>query len=67
MGYKVELPRSLSFFSVLGLSFAVMTVSVGESVTLSIGLTNGGPVTITGPQCWQTRSGHLQLLGPPDG
>jgi amino acid permease (GABA permease) len=46
MGYKAELPRSLSFFSVLGLSFAIMAVPVGESVTLSIGLTNGGPVTI---------------------
>jgi amino acid permease (GABA permease) len=46
MGYKAELPRSLSFFSVLGLSFAIMAVPTGESVTLSIGLTNGGPVTI---------------------
>jgi amino acid permease (GABA permease) len=46
MGYKAELPRSLSFFSVLGLSFAIMGVPVGESTTLSIGLINGGPVTI---------------------
>jgi amino acid permease (GABA permease) len=46
MGYKAELPRSLSFFSVLGLSFAIMGVPYGESVTLSIGLTSGGPVTI---------------------
>lgn len=46
MGYKAELPRSLSFFSVLGLSFAIMAVPFGESVTLSIGLTDGGPVTI---------------------
>ena len=46
MGYKAELPRSLSFFSVLGLSFAIMAVPSGESVTLSIGLTDGGPVTI---------------------
>lgn len=46
MGYKAELPRSLSFFAVLGLSFAIMAVPGGESVTLSIGLTNGGPVTI---------------------
>ncbi|CAF2925168.1 unnamed protein product [Rotaria sp. Silwood2] len=46
MGYKAELPRSLSFFSVLGLSFAIIAVPFGESVTLSIGLTNGGPVTI---------------------
>ncbi|CAF1133221.1 unnamed protein product [Rotaria magnacalcarata] len=46
MGYKAELPRSLSFFSVLGLSFAIMAVPFGESTTLSIGLTNGGPVTI---------------------
>ncbi|CAF3121790.1 unnamed protein product [Rotaria sp. Silwood2] len=46
MGYKAELPRSLSFFSVLGLSFAIMAVPSGESVTLSIGLKDGGPVTI---------------------
>ncbi|CAF3692167.1 unnamed protein product [Rotaria sp. Silwood1] len=46
MGYKAELPRSLSFFSVLGLSFAIIAVPFGESTTLSIGLTNGGPVTI---------------------
>ena len=45
-GYKSELPRSLSFFSILGLSFAIMGVPTGESVTLSIGLTDGGPVTI---------------------
>ncbi|CAF3977867.1 unnamed protein product, partial [Adineta steineri] len=45
MGYKAELPRSLSFFSVLGLSFAIMAVPAGESVTLNIGLTDGGPVT----------------------
>ncbi|CAF1391662.1 unnamed protein product, partial [Rotaria sordida] len=31
MGYKAELPRSLSFFSVLGLSFAIMAVPFGES------------------------------------
>ena len=46
MGYKSELPRSLSFVSVLGLSFAIMAVPFGESTTLSIGLTCGGPVTI---------------------
>ncbi|CAF1107087.1 unnamed protein product [Adineta ricciae] len=46
MGYKSELPRSLSFFSVLGLSFAIMAVPFGESTTLTIGLTDGGPVTI---------------------
>ena len=46
MGYKAELPRTLSFFSVLGLSFAIMGVPGGESVTLTISLTNGGPVTI---------------------
>lgn len=46
MGYKSSLPRSLSFFSILGLSFAIMAVPFGESVTLSIGLTDGGPVTI---------------------
>jgi len=46
MGYKAELPRSLSFFSVLGLSFAIMAVPFGESATLTIGLTDGGPVTI---------------------
>ncbi|CAF3939592.1 unnamed protein product, partial [Adineta steineri] len=31
MGYKSELRRSLSFFSVLGLSFAIMAVPFGES------------------------------------
>ncbi len=46
MGYKAELPRSLSFFAVLGLSFATIAVPFGESTTLSIGLTDGGPVTI---------------------
>ncbi|UJR17351.1 hypothetical protein I4U23_004246 [Adineta vaga] len=46
MGYKSELPRTLSFFSVLGLSFAIMAVPTGESATLTIGLTDGGPVTI---------------------
>lgn len=46
MGYKAELPRSLSFFSVLGLSFAIIAVPFGESTTLTIGLINGGPVTI---------------------
>lgn len=33
MGYKSELPRSLSMFSVLGLSFAIMAVPFGESTT----------------------------------
>lgn len=46
MGYKSELPRSLSMFSVLGLSFAIMAVPFGESTTLSYGLINGGAVTI---------------------
>lgn len=46
MGYKSELPRTLSMFSVLGLSFAIMAVPFGESTTLSYGLINGGPVTI---------------------
>jgi amino acid permease (GABA permease) len=46
MGYQAELSRSLSFFSVLGLSVAIMAVPFGESATLSIGLTDGGPVTI---------------------
>ena len=46
MGYKAELPRALSMFSILGLSFAIMAVPFGESTTMSIGLTDGGPVTI---------------------
>ncbi|BFZ63679.1 hypothetical protein YB2330_004811 [Saitoella coloradoensis] len=46
LGYKQELPRSLSYFSILGLSFAIMAVPFGLSTTLSIGLTDGGPVTI---------------------
>lgn len=41
-----ELPRSLSFLSILGLSFSILGVPFGLSTTLSIGLTDGGPVTI---------------------
>ncbi|BFZ53701.1 hypothetical protein PYCC9005_000731 [Savitreella phatthalungensis] len=46
MGYKAELPRTLSMFSILGLSFAIMAVPFGLSTTMTIGLTDGGPVTI---------------------
>ncbi|KAG9075288.1 hypothetical protein FS749_013045, partial [Ceratobasidium sp. UAMH 11750] len=46
MGYKQELPRSLSMISILGLSFAIMAVPFGTSTTLALALTDGGPVTI---------------------
>ena len=46
LGYTSELPRRLSLFSVLGLSFAIMAVPYGLSTTMLYGLTNGGPVTI---------------------
>ncbi|KAH9884419.1 gaba permease [Xylariomycetidae sp. FL2044] len=46
MGYKSELPRSLSMLSVLGLSFAIMAVPYGLSTTFYITLYNGQSVTI---------------------
>ena len=46
MGYKSELPRSLSMLSVLGLSFAIMAVPYGLSTTLFYSLTNGQAVTV---------------------
>lgn len=46
MGYKSELPRSLSMLSVLGLSFAIMAVPYGLSTTFAITLSNGQSVTI---------------------
>ncbi|KAJ9663867.1 hypothetical protein H2198_000627 [Neophaeococcomyces mojaviensis] len=46
LGYKAELPRSLSMLSVLGLSFAIMAVPYGLSTTFYISLTNGQSVTI---------------------
>ncbi|KAI7215602.1 putative GABA permease [Hortaea werneckii] len=46
MGYKAELPRSLSMLSVLGLSFAIMAVPYGLSTTLYISLTDGQAVTV---------------------
>ena len=46
LGYESSLPRRLSFFSILGLSFAIMAVPYGLSTTMSYGLINGGPVTI---------------------
>ena len=46
MGYKAELPRSLSMLSVLGLSFAIMAVPYGLSTTLYITLTDGQAVTV---------------------
>lgn len=36
MGYKGELPRSLSMMSILGLSFAIMAVPFGLSVSFSL-------------------------------
>lgn len=46
MGYKAELPRSLSMMSVLGLSFAIMAVPYGLSTTFYYTLVNGQSVTI---------------------
>ncbi|KAK8084735.1 GABA permease [Apiospora hydei] len=46
MGYKSELPRSLSMLSVLGLSFAIMAVPYGLSTTFYISLANGQSVTV---------------------
>ncbi|KAH7031683.1 gaba permease [Microdochium trichocladiopsis] len=46
MGYKSELPRSLSMISVLGLSFAIMAVPYGLSTTFFFSLSNGESVTI---------------------
>lgn len=46
LGYKGELPRSLSMLSVLGLSFAIMAVPFGLSTTMIDGLTDGQSVTI---------------------
>ncbi|KAH7413278.1 amino acid/polyamine transporter I [Cadophora sp. MPI-SDFR-AT-0126] len=46
MGYKAELPRSLSMMSILGLSFAIMAVPFGLSTTMAISLTDGQSVTV---------------------
>ncbi|KAJ1332976.1 choline transport protein [Microdochium nivale] len=46
MGYKSELPRSLSMMSVLGLSFAIMAVPYGLSTTFFFSLSNGESVTV---------------------
>lgn len=46
MGYKAELPRSLSMISVLGLSFAIMAVPYGLSTTFAFSLANGESVTV---------------------
>ncbi|GAB7364984.1 hypothetical protein MBLNU230_g5767t1 [Neophaeotheca triangularis] len=46
MGYKSELPRSLSMLSILGMSFAIMAVPFGLSTTMAYGLTCGTSVTI---------------------
>jgi len=46
LGYKAELPRSLSMLSVLGLSFAIMAVPYGTSTTMYIALTDGQAVTV---------------------
>ncbi|TVY85384.1 Polyamine transporter TPO5 [Lachnellula suecica] len=46
MGYKSELPRSLSMMSILGLSFAIMAVPFGLSTTMFYSLTDGQSVTV---------------------
>lgn len=44
--YKQELSRKLSIGSVLGLSISVMSVPLGISTTMIVGLMNGGGATI---------------------
>jgi amino acid transporter len=46
LGYKRELPRTLSMMSVLGLSFAIMAVPFGLSTTMQLSLLNGQAVTV---------------------
>jgi hypothetical protein len=46
MGYKSELPRSLSMMSILGLSFAIMAVPFGISTSFAYPLTDGQSVTV---------------------
>lgn len=51
LGYKQELPRTLSMMAILGLSFAIMAVPFGLSTTMGIGLTDGQCVTILWGWC----------------
>ena len=44
LGYISELPRNMSMLSILGLSFAIMSVPLGISTTMYISLTNGQAV-----------------------
>lgn len=46
LGYAVELPKTLSMMSILGMSFAIMAVPFGLSTTFYITLVNGQAVTI---------------------
>nr|POE84621.1 amino-acid permease bat1 [Quercus suber] len=46
LGYKSELPRSLSMLSILGMSFAIMAVPFGLSTTFYITLRDGQSVTV---------------------
>ncbi|KAL2862492.1 GABA permease [Aspergillus lucknowensis] len=45
LGYAAELPRNMSMLSILGLSFAIMSVPLGISTTMYISLTDGQSVT----------------------
>lgn len=45
LGYTAELPRNMSMLSILGLSFAIMSVPLGISTTMYISLTDGQAVT----------------------
>lgn len=45
LGYAAELPRNMSMLSILGLSFAIMSVPLGISTTWYISLTDGQSVT----------------------
>jgi len=46
LGYKSELPKTLSMMSILGLSFAIMAVPFGLSTTFFYSLTLGQSVTV---------------------
>lgn len=52
MGYTSELTRKLSLMSVLGMSFAIMSVPLGLSTTLYISLTDGQSVTAIFGWAW---------------
>ncbi|KAH8722627.1 amino acid/polyamine transporter I [Phaeosphaeriaceae sp. PMI808] len=46
MGYQSQLPRNLSMFTILGLSFAIIAAPFGLSTTITITLIDGQSVTM---------------------